>query len=445
MSVWKKIVLPICATFFLQVPMLYAAPTEESAYTNNKPIPEKEIKEFVTSIQAIQRFYIKPMSDSALITNAIRGMVTSLDPHSSFLDANELKELDTTVSGEFVGVGIELTTERGLLKVISPIDGTPAEKAGIKPGDLIIKVNDKLVQNMTLREAINLIKGKRGTTVTLTILRKDEKNPLNITLTRDVVQVKTVKSEMPLPNYGYVRLALFQGPVESMVRQAVEKLKEQAHGKLKGFILDLRGNPGGLLDVSASVADLFLDANTMNKYNNLIVYTKGRLKTSDVSYAAHPNDIIKNVPMVVLIDGGSASASEIVAGALQDYKRAIVMGTRSFGKGSVQTVIPIGDNSAIKLTTALYYTPAGREIQARGIQPNIVVPELKVSEKEVTGLLDIDEEDYNHHLTNHTDKSSAMERASKRLDNQKKLLELAQKDYQLYEALMILKGMHAMR
>lgn len=444
MPSWKKYLIPACAAAILQTSAL-SAPMQNS----DNPIPRKEIREFITAIKAIQHYYIKPVKDESLLQNAIRGMVTHLDPHSTLLTQSELKELNTTVSGEFVGIGVELTTERGVLKVITPIQGTPAEKAGLKPGDLIIKVDDKLIQNMSLRNAIQHIKGKRGTPVTLTVLRKKESKPLKITIIRDLVKVQAVKSKMPVPGYGYVRIAFFQGPVEKEVSSAINKLKKDANGKLKGLVLDLRNNPGGLLDVSADVTDLFLDPNKTNQYNDRIVYTKGRLSSSDVSYKAHAKDMIPGVPIVVLINGGSASASEIVAGALQDYKRAIVMGTRSFGKGSVQTVVPIGQHSALKLTTALYYTPSGREIQARGIQPNVIIPELKVDDKEVTGLLDIDEEDYDGHLENQASNGDKQDshnaREAKQLLAQQKALKLAKEDYQLYQAINMLKGMHALK
>ncbi len=410
MGTWKKIILPICATLCLQS-QAFAAP-----YNGNTPVPKKEIREFITAIKAIKHYYIKPVKDKKLLINAIRGMVTHLDPHSTLLTEKDIKDLDTTVSGEFVGIGVELTTERGMLRVISPIDGTPASKAGLKPGDLIIKVDDKLIQNMTLRDAISHIKGKRGTAVTLTIIRKNESKPLNITIIRDTVKIKAVKAEMPVPNYGYIRLSFFQGPVQKALIKAIKQLKREANGKLRGLVLDLRGNPGGLLDVSAEVTDLFLDPNTTNKYQDKIVYTKGRLPTSDITYTAQGKDMIPGVPMVVLINGGSASASEIVAGALQDYKRAVIMGTPSFGKGSVQTVVPIGKKAAIKITTALYYTPSGREIQARGISPDVIVPELKVDKKEVAGLLDIDEENYDRHILNHDDNGSNKSEQSHELE-----------------------------
>src|SRR3990167_9014850 len=412
----------------------------------DEPVSTKQIDQLTKVIDVIQNNYITKVNENTLMNNAISGMVTRLDPHSAFLNKRELAELETTVSGEFVGIGIELTTDRGMLRVITPIDGSPAAKAGLKPNDLIIKVDDKLIQDMTVNEAIDQIKGKPGTNVTLTVIRKDESKPLVFKITREVVKIQAVKTKMLAPGYGYIRLSIFQGPVEQQVRDAINQFKKESGGNLKGLVLDLRNNPGGLLDASADVVDLFLDKKATEKYHDLIVYTKGRIPNSDVSFKAHDADMIPGVPMVVLINGGSASASEIVAGALQDYKRAIIMGSRRFGKGSVQTIIPISNDSAVKLTTALYYTPAGRQIQANGIEPNVIVPDLTVDSKKVTSLLDFDEENYDHHIinntSNQTEKRAHMEQEK---ENQKAELTLAKKDYQLYEALMMLKGLNAMR
>lgn len=415
-------------------------PLLEKAHDNAS---QQDIKKFATAISVIKRYYIKDTTDANLFNNAIRGMVSNLDPHSSFLDPDDLKELKTAVSGEFVGVGIELTTENGALKVISPLEGTPAYRAGVKSNDLIIKINGKLVQDMNLRDAVKRIKGKRGSQVILTILRKNSKKPIELAITRDAIKLVTVKDRMLEKGYGYVRITFFQGPVDNELKTAIEKLKNESNGKLKGFVLDLRNNPGGLLDVSAKVVNLFLNSNKItHKYNDLIVYTKGRIPGSDISLKATPGDMINGVPMIVLINGGSASASEIVAGALQDYKRAIIMGTRSFGKGSVQTVIPISGDSAIKLTTALYHTPSGRVIQARGIRPDVMVPELEVNEKTISGLLDIDESDYEHHILNGNNEVTPEQLAARKKLREEEL-SLAKEDYQIYEALMMLKGLNA--
>lgn len=436
---FKKFLLAIFG--FCALTCVSAMYAEETHSSSNGELPPEQIKRFVTAISAIKHYYIKDIGDDKLFSNALSGMVSNLDPHSSFLDSSDLKELNTTVSGEFVGIGIELIPQDGALKIISPLEGSPADKAGIKADDLVIKIDNKIVQNMSLREAINNIKGPRGTKVNITILRKGSDKPLQFSVARDTIHIKTVKQKMLENGYGYLRISLFQGPVGTNVKESIRALEKESKNELKGLILDLRNNPGGLLDVSAEVTQSFLDPNQLKKYDSIVVYTKGRIEGSDMQFRAHGRDMIHGAPMVVLINGGSASASEIVAGALQDYRRAVVMGTRSFGKGSVQTIIPIGDDSALKLTTALYYTPAGRVIQAQGIQPDVVIPQMNVT-KENNDFIDFDESEFNNHL-----KNGDAKRYRAKLDDLKKTreqeLEIAKKDYQMYEALMMLKGMHA--
>lgn len=422
---------------------------------NSLEIPVQDIQRFSTVIAQIKRYYIETPTDKELFNNAIRGMLLSLDPHSAFLDEDDLKDLQTVTTGEFGGIGIEIIPENGYIKVISPLDDTPAFKAGMKAGDLIVRINDKIIRKMTVRDAINMIRGKRGTFVDLTVLRKGEKKPLHFNVMRDVVKVASVKSKMLEPGYGYARIVFFQAPAADDLKNAILKLQQEAKGQLKGLIIDLRNNPGGLLDSAIHISDLFLDAPKL-KYDGLIVYTKGRIPGSDIRAKATPGDMIAGVPMVVLINGGSASASEIVAGALQDYKRAIVMGTRSFGKGSVQTIIPIDRSSGIKLTTALYYTPAGRSIQATGIVPDITVNELKVNKEQEDKLIDdVDEKDLSGHLGNPKIKES--DKTSKESTNTKESTNpledqtviptnpLVFEDYQLFEALNMLKGIHVER
>lgn len=407
----------------------------------NDELSKQDVQRFVTAVALIHRYYINNVDNNKLFNNAISGMIASLDPHSSYLNASNLKELKTTVSGELVGVGIELILSKdGLLKVISPLDDSPAALAGIKPNDFIIKINGQLVQNMSLPEAVSKIKGKKGTNVKLTVLRKSTDRPLIFIITRKPIHLISVKSKMLEPCYGYVRITFFQGPVVTQLHEAISALKTDSNSHLKGLVLDLRNNPGGLFGASAEVADSFLDSSKIHQYKDYIVYTKGRVLGADVHIKATRGDLIPNTPIVVLINGGSASASEIVAGALQDYKRAIIMGTPSFGKGSVQTVLPIGQDNAIKLTTALYYTPAGREIQARGIIPNITVPEFSI-EPAAMGLT-LDEENFQNHLPNDVAESqkTGTEQAKKLLQAQ---LKLAKTDYQLYEALIMLHGLNA--
>lgn len=424
-------------------------PSSNSAFN----IPIKDIQRFSTVIAQIKRYYIKDTSDKELFNNAIKGLLTNLDPHSAFLDTDDLKDLETVTTGEFGGIGVEIIPENGYIKVIAPLDDTPAFKAGVKAGDLIVRINNKVIKKMTIREAINMIRGKRGTDVELTILRKGEKKPLRISVTRDVIKVASVKSRMLEDGYGYIRVVFFQAPAKADLNKAIRKLLKQSEGHLKGLVIDLRNNPGGLLDAAIHIADTFLDSKKLTNNKKLIVYTKGRIPGSDISARATPGDMVAGVPIVVLINGGSASASEIVAGALQDYKRALVVGTKSFGKGSVQTIIPIDDTSGIKLTTALYYTPAGRSIQAKGIVPDIVIQELKVEkpDDDASAALDpIEESDLGGHIKNGNKKQdnkaiSKKAAKSKTDDDEPKVNPLAFKDYQLYTALTLLKGMHAVK
>ena len=435
-----------------------AAPKKPSSLD----IPVQDIQRFSTVIAQIKRYYIENPTDKDLFNNAIRGMLMNLDPHSAYLDEDDLKDLQTVTTGEFGGIGIEIIPENGYIKVISPLDDTPAFKAGMKAGDMIVRINDKIIRKMTVRDAINMIRGKRGTTVDLTVLRKGEKKPLHFNVMRDVVKVASVKNKMLEPGYGYARIVFFQAPAADDLKKAITKLQQEANGHLKGLVLDLRNNPGGLLDSAIRISDLFLDA-PRSKYDSLIVYTKGRIPGADIRAKATPGDLIAGVPMVVLINGGSASASEIVAGALQDYKRAIVMGTRSFGKGSVQTIIPIDRTTGIKLTTALYYTPSGRSIQAKGIEPDILVNELKVNKDADDKPLDeVDEKDLAGHLANGNNtpapkpaptptKADEPPKAPGSLmnpteeDTQAPTNPLAFEDFQLFEALNMLKGIHAER
>lgn len=428
--------------------------------SNSVEIPVDDIQRFSTVIAQIKRYYIESPTDKNLFNNAIRGMVMNLDPHSSFLDEDDLKDLQTVTTGEFGGIGVEIIPENGYIKVISPLDDTPAFKAGVKAGDLIIRINDKIIRKMTVREAINMIRGKRGTNVELTILRKGEKKPLRFNVMRDVVKVASVKSKMLEPGYAYARIVFFQAPAQEDLKKAILKLQAEAKGKLRGLVLDLRNNPGGLLDSAIHISDMFLDA-PRSKYDSLIVYTKGRIPGSDIRAKATPGDIVQGVPIVVLINGGSASASEIVAGALQDYKRAILMGTRSFGKGSVQTIIPIDRTSAVKLTTALYYTPSGRSIQAEGIVPDVIVNELKVNkDTEDKVLEDVDEKGLSGHLANGNKEKETTKGEIEGLKEEDKKTPpsimnptddhtevptnpLAFEDYQLFEALNMLKGINA--
>ncbi len=416
--------------------------------TQDLAIPLEDIQRFATVVAQIKHYYIEPVEDSTLFSYAIKGMLSNLDPHSSFLDEESFKDLQAATSGKFGGVGIEVMPDKnGFIKVISPLDDTPAFKAGIKAGDMIVRVNNKLVKDMTLREAINMIRGKRGSTVDLTIIRKGEDKPRVFTLTRAQITIESVKSKMLEEGYGYVRISFFQGPVKRDLHSAIKKLQKESKGKLNGLVLDLRNNPGGLLDSAIDVADAFLDANQLKEHKKLIVYTKGRVPNSDIKGKATRGDLLKGVPMVVLVNQGSASASEIVAGALQDHNRAVVLGEKSFGKGSVQTVIPLNHTTAIKLTTALYYTPAGRSIQAEGIEPDLLIADLKIPQPKTDAIViePISEADLEGHLKNGSKKAkvSAVNK-EKKVDDSKKPKEIAlmHRDFQLYEALNLLKGIN---
>jgi len=425
--------------FIEQDPDPTTTPLETTSKANN--LQESDIDRFSTAIAQIKDFYVQPISDKKLLEDAIRGMLSGLDPHSEYLDEDAYKTLLMTTTGEFGGLGIEVSGEYGVLKVISPIDDTPAAHAGIKSGDYIVAIDGKLVNEMSLHEAVDAMRGKQGTMVNLTIIRKDEKKPLSFKLTRAIIHIDSVKSKLLDPDIGYIRLSEFQEPTAKLMISAIEKLKKDAHGNLQGLILDLRNNPGGLLESAAQVVDVFLDSKKLSSYDKLIVYTEGRLPNAQFKARADKTDILNNVPMIVLINSGSASASEIVAGALQDYHRAVVVGTTSFGKGSVQTVLPLDDTHAIKLTTALYHTPSGRVIQNKGITPDITIEDLKLTvDKDTTDsdmIKPIREFDLKNHLPNKTAKASTQPD-----DNAPDNAELAQTDFQLYEALKIIKTMN---
>ena len=316
--------------------------------------------------ERVRAEYVEPVNDRDAIENAIQGMLSSLDPHSSYLNQRSFRDMQTQTRGEFGGLGIEVTQEGGYIKVISPIDETPAARAGVKPGDFITHLNGTSVQGLTLQEAVEQMRGQRGTQIKLTIRRQGAERPLELTLTRDVIRPQVVRFRLEEGNLGYVRITSFNEQTEAGLRRALQQLKQQAQGGLKGLVLDLRNNPGGLLDQAVQVTDDFLTQGE-------IVSTRARRQEDAQRWNAKPGDIADGLPIVVLINGGSASASEIVAGALQDHRRAVVLGVKSFGKGSVQTVMPIPGNGAIRLTTARYYTPSGRSIQGTGIEPDIEV------------------------------------------------------------------------
>lgn len=415
--------------------------TVSTASPKPQSVNDDDINRFTNTIVLIKDFYVKQVGDKTLLDDAIRGMVGGLDPHSEYLDGDAYNTLLMTTSGEFGGVGIEVTPEFGILKIVTPMDDTPAAKAGIKPGDYIAAINGKLVSEMSMQDAVEKMRGKAGSEVVLTVLRKGEKTPLTFKLTREIIRIASVKSKMLDRNFGYIRITQFQDPTAKLLRDAILNLKNQNQGQLKGIILDLRNNPGGLLESAVQVVDNFLDSKKLNnKFNDLIVYTEGRLPEAQYRAKATGEDLLNGAPIVVLINGGSASASEIVAGALQDYRRAIVVGTQSFGKGSVQTVIPLDKTHAIKLTTALYHTPSGKVIQNIGIIPDVQIEELKIAKSKSNEDLSMIEPIKEYQLKNHLAGAPTNPQSSKTLENNETVL--AQDDFQLFEALKILRTIY---
>jgi carboxyl-terminal processing protease len=422
----------------------------------------KDVQRFTTAISEIKQYYVKPVSDQALFDAAIRGMVESLDPHSSYLNPDELKELHQSTSGEFSGLGLEVMPDKGLVKVISPIDDSPASRAGIKAGDYIIRIDNTPVKGLSLGDAVKKMRGTAGSKITLEIFREGTEKPLKLELIREKIMAHSVKSRIIDGHYGYARISQFQAATAEDLEKAIINMQRQTNNKLAGLVLDLRNNPGGLLDSAIQVSDLFLDTRKDGKKAK-IVYTKGRLPGSDFEALVKEGDILKGAPMVILINGGSASASEIVTGALKDDRRALIVGTRSFGKGSVQTVLPLDADHGIKLTTALYYTPSGTSIQAKGIDPDIEVKEMTLTEKDApkADLLDMTEADLSNHLANgnkpsDNQKDSAKPGETKKSDSSKNEKTAANSmynkdkpddsklmytDYQLFEAVNILKGL----
>ena len=393
-------------------------------------LPLEDLRTFADVFNHIRLSYVEEIDDKTLLENAIRGMLTGLDPHSTYLDASSYDDLQANTSGEFGGLGLEVGMENGFVKIIAPIDDTPAQRAGLESGDLIIKLDGKPVKGMSLNDAVTIMRGKRGSDIELTIVREGMRQPFDVTVTRDIIKVVSVRSRSLEPGFGYIRIAQFQNRTGEEFRKALRKLKSETE-TLKGLVLDLRNNPGGVLQASVDVADTVLEG-------GLIVYTEGRLSNSHSQYSAAPDDLSEGTPIVVLINGGSASASEIVAGALQDHHRAVIMGTDSFGKGSVQTVVPLSDKHAIKLTTARYFTPSGRSIQAQGIEPDITVERARV-ETIGNSSSRVTEADLQGHLSNgNGDKN---ESTSKVRQSQPKN-QLINRDNQLYEALTLLKGLH---
>jgi carboxyl-terminal processing protease len=411
------------------------------------PLPIDELRSFTEVYGRVKNDYVEAVDDKELIEEAINGMLSGLDPHSAYLNEEAFKEMKVGTQGEFGGLGIEVSMEDGFVKVVAPIEDTPAWNAGLKSGDLIIKLDESNVKGMTLNDAVKLMRGKPGTDIVLTIVRKGEPQPQTITVTRDIIQIQSVKYRMLEEDYAYFRVTQFQEHTGEKLGQAIEKLFAENEGPMKGMILDLRNDPGGLLTASIGVSAAFLQK------DKLVVYTEGRTNDARMRMYARPEfyargpkgdylanvpEAAKTVPMVVLVNGGSASASEIVAGALQDHRRAVIMGTQTFGKGSVQTILPLGNGTAIKLTTARYFTPSGQSIQAKGITPDIIVEDATIETKQSSPLMR-KEADLKNRLDNPQGGDGSEAQEVEMTDASASSDEPA--DYQLGQALNLLKGL----
>ena len=408
-----------------------SAPAIEDTETGKAPLPLEELRTFAEVMDRVKAAYVEPIDDKTLLENAIKGMLSNLDPHSAYLEPEAFAELQESTSGEFGGLGVEIGQEDGFLKVVSPIDDSPAAAAGIQAGDFIFKIDGQPTKGLSMMEAVEKMRGKPGTVIILTLIREGGQ-PFDVELKRAIIKTKSVKSQLLEGDYGYIRISQFQINTGEEVGKALASLKKDNGGKkLGGLVLDLRNNPGGVLQAAVEVSDHFLT-------KGLIVYTKGRIANSELRFSADKSDASEGVPLVVLINGGSASASEIVAGALQDHKRGILMGTDSFGKGSVQTVLPLNNDRALKLTTALYFTPKGRSIQAQGIIPDVEVRRAKLTREQDAETFK--EADLAGHLGNG---NGGQDKPSGKKGEDKPRLQ--DDDYQLSQALNLLKGLNVAR
>ena len=392
------------------------------------PLPIDQLEAFGEVFDLVKKHYVQPVDDRELLVEAIRGMVDGLDPHSTYLTAEDHEAMKESTSGEFGGLGIEITAEDGLIRIITPLDGSPAHEAGLLPGDLVTRVDGESVRDLTADEAAKRIRGLPGTPVTLTIVREGEEGPIEFTIVRDIVEIASVKADLVEPGFARIRISSFQTHTGARLVEAIRKVEEANEGPLSGAVLDLRNNPGGILSGAVSVADAFLD-------DGLIVYTQGREPASREEYYAKPSDFLGGVPIVALVNSGSASAAEIVAGALQDRRRAVIAGTRTFGKGSVQTIFTLGDGSALKLTTSRYYTPSGHSIQARGIIPDIELPPLRIEAADRGASI------HENNLPGHLERDEGVPGADPGTDPES----LAVEDFPLFQAINLLKGLALQR
>jgi len=434
---YKTIMVLVFGIFVgISVSLTSSVLAEKDATTTSAGLPLNELRNFSDIFARVKSDYVEEVDDKTLLEHAIRGMLTGLDPHSTYLSPEEYKELKIGTTGKFGGLGIQVGMEDGFVKVISPIDDTPAFRAGLESGDLIIRLNDKSVKGMTLNDAVKIMRGKPGTDIKLTVIREGADKPLPFTVTRDIISVNSVKSRILEPDYGYIRISNFQSKTARDLVTEISKLKKDNKNELKGLVLDLRNNPGGVLSAAADVSDAFIN-------DGKLVYTKGRIENTEFEFNAKPGDIMNGSPVVVLINGGSASASEIVAGALQDHRRAVIMGSKSFGKGSVQTIQELRSGGAVKITTARYFTPNGRSIQGEGITPDIILEKYTITDTKTEASLRIKESDLTGSITNPTKSQEAIKKAEeegKKEEEEHPHLK-ASDDFQLYEALLLLKGM----
>ncbi|UCD65695.1 MAG: S41 family peptidase [Deltaproteobacteria bacterium] len=440
-----KKILPIA---LIILPLLLISSNKTFGSTDDMQEAYKNLEIFSNVLSIVQQNYVDDIDTQETIEGAIKGMLSSLDPHSSFLKPDDFKELQVETKGSFSGIGIEITTKDDMLTVVSPIEDTPAFKAGIQAGDRIIKIEGESTKDMSLIEAVKKLRGQKGSEVTISIHREGWTDLQDFTIIRDVIPIHSVRSSVLEPGYGYIRITNFQRNTSHDLQTSLEGLLEE--GPLKGLVLDLRNNPGGLLDSSVKIADIFLD-------EGIIVSTKGRLKDQNMEFSAHSGGSEYDFPMVILINNGSASASEIVAGALQDHKRALILGTQSFGKGSVQTIIPMAAGSGLRLTTARYYTPNGTSIQAKGITPDVLVPKIAAKEDESpkSPMKFLREKDLRHHLENGGDLEPEGEEQkpptidesnliSDKVTIDEKTKEKLKNDNQLNTALLVLKSLNVL-
>ena len=441
-------------TFFLPlkpllfIVLIYTYFTTSPAYAQtaaeNEKVEEffKDLESFTKVFSHIKQLYVDEATNKELFEDAIKGMVTGLDPHSDYLKPKEQKDLLESASGKFGGLGIVIGMKDDAIQVISPIDDTPAYRAGIQAGDLIVKIGDKPVRDMTLEDGVKLMRGEPDTNIQLTIIRKNKK-PFVVNITREIITITSVKGYLLEKDIGYIRISSFQNPTVGLLKETLARLVKENDRYLESLVLDLRNNPGGVLDGAVDVANLFIDK------KGLVVYTEGRIPSSNIKFKTEPGDIMLNSPIVVLINKGSASASEIVAGALQDHKRAVIMGSTSFGKGSVQTIIELKGGYGLKVTTARYYTPSGRSIQAKGIEPDIALKNISLeNEKEESVLGSTKESDLNGHLEVEDQDPSQLSseeiitaQEDKKAEEDKKAIEKLKKDYFVHEATNLLKAL----